>query len=372
MTRAEAAGIRLPALPDGLDTPALVVFVERVRANVERLQRELDGRGIRLRPHVKTHKSVRLARLQLEAGARGITVGTIGEAETFVAAGIGDVLIAYPVWAWGAKAPRIRALHEAAPELRIGVDSVAGAERLAAVVRGSARPLRVLVELDSGHHRTGVAGAEAALAVARAARVAGLDVEGVFTHGGHGYRPDEREQAAADEVAALVHAGAALEADGFEVRTRSAGSTPTMVLAASPGVTEIRAGTYALGDRQQLSLGAIAPDGIACVVAATVVSAATDRLVIDAGAKALTKDRADQLVGFGLLPGYPDLVIKRLSDYHGVVVGPAGAERPALGEVVAVVPNHICPVVDLCDAFVAVLGDGSIESWTVDARGRSG
>jgi len=283
------------------------------------------------------------------------------------------VFIAYPVWASAEKATRIAALHDATPDLRIGVDSAAGADALAAAVSGSRRRLRVLVELDSGHHRTGVEGAEAVLDVARAARDAGLDVEGVFTHGGHGYRPGEREHAARDEVETLAAAAAALEADGFEVGTRSAGSTPTMILAAATDqVDEIRAGTYALGDRQQLSLGAIEPDGIACAVAATVVSATEDRLVVDAGAKALTKDRADHLAGFGLVPAYPDLLIERLSDYHGVVVVPPGAPRPVLGEVVAVVPNHICPVVDLRDSFVAVLGDGTTENWPVDARGRSG
>jgi D-serine deaminase-like pyridoxal phosphate-dependent protein len=195
----------------------------------------------------------------------------------------------------------------------------------------------------------------------------------VFTHGGHGYRPGEREEAARDEVETLAAGAEALEADGFQVRTRSAGSTPTMTLAAVAGrVDEIRAGTYALGDRQQLRLGAIEPKGIACAVAATVVSATEDRLVIDAGAKTLTKDRAEHLGGFGLLPEYPDLLVERLSDYHGVVVVPPGAPRPVLGEVVAVVPNHICPVVDLRDGFVAVLEDGTPETWPVDARGRSG
>ena len=145
-----------------------------------------------------------------------------------------------------------------------------------------------------------------------------------------------------------------------------------MLSAAGGPVTEIRAGTYVYGDRQQWVLDVIPPDGCAVAVAATVVSAFDDRLVIDAGAKALTKDRADWLTGFGAIVGYPDLLIERVNDYHGVVSVPVGAGRPALGDVVAVIPNHVCPVIDLVDAIVAVDADGSTAEWPVDARGRSG
>ena len=373
MTQVETglAPIPVPALPHGIDTPAVVVDLARMEGNIARLQDELDRRGVALRPHAKTHKSVRVAQLQIRAGARGITVGTLGEAEVFAAAGLRDLFIAYPVWADGPKAGRLRDLHDAA-ELRVGVDSVAGAERLAAAVAGARQPLTVLVETDSGLHRTGVAAPAAAVDVAVAARRAGLVVAGVFTHGGHSYRPGERAAVAAQEVASLEAAAGALESAGIEVGTISAGSTPTMVEAATGRVNEIRAGTYVLGDRQQWVLGTIPPEGVAAFVAATVVSEAPGRVVLDAGAKALTKDRADWLDGFGLMPAYPDGVIERLNDYHGMTGFPAGARRPSLGEVVAVAPNHVCPVIDLFDDFWVVAGDGSAERWPVDARGRSG
>jgi D-serine deaminase-like pyridoxal phosphate-dependent protein len=358
-------------LPDGLDTPSLVVLVERVTDNLARLQADLDARGVALRPHVKTHKSVRIARLQVEAGARGLTVGTLGEAEAFALAGLRDLFLAYPVWAEGAKAARLRSLHDAV-DVAVGVESVAGATRLAAAVAGARRPLRVLVELDSGGHRTGVGTAQAGAEVARAARAAGLAVGGVFTHAGHAYRPGAAGAAALDEVTTLEAAADALGEAGIEVATLSAGSTPTMIRAATGRVTEIRAGTYALGDRQQWALGAIGQEGIAAVVAATVISASADRIVLDAGAKSLTKDRAPFLEGYGLLPAYPDAVVERLYDYHAVLGLPPGSGRPALGEIVAVVPNHVCPVVDLVSSFVAVLPDGRVEHWAVDARGRNG
>jgi D-serine deaminase-like pyridoxal phosphate-dependent protein len=365
-----AGATAVPPLPRDIETPAIVVDRSRLEGNIARLQAALDARGIPLRPHAKTHKSLEVARLQLAAGARGLTVGTLGEAETFAAAGIRDLFIAYPIWAEGRKGTRLRELHDMA-DIRVGADSVAGVDRLAAAVRGAARPLTVLIEIDPGLHRTGVV-PDAAGQVALAARGAGLRVAGVFAHGGHGYRMGGRDEAAADEVRTLEAAAAALEASGIEVETISAGSTPTMLGAATGRVNEIRAGTYVFGDRQQWALGAIPAEGIAAFVAATVVSVADDRVVLDAGAKALTKDRADYLEGFGLLPAYPDAVIERLSDYHGVVTFPRGGPRPQIGEVVLVAPNHICPVVDLFDRFLVVSAAGATETWRVDARGRSG
>lgn len=369
---AQAGDLVFPALPDGLDTPRVVVDLARVTANIGRLQGEMDRRGIALRPHAKTHKSVAIARRQIEAGATGITVGTLGEAEVFVGAGITDVFLAYPVWAVGPKALRLRAVHEAAARFRVGADSVGGVDHLAAAVAGTERPLTVLVEIDPGNHRTGLASPEAAVEVARAARGAGLIVEGVFSHGGHGYRIGSMASAGADEARSLGVAAEALRRDGFAIGTISAGSTPTMLSAATGAVNEMRAGTYVYGDRQQWALGAIGADGCAVAVAATVVSVHAERLVLDAGAKALTKDRADWLTGFGAIVGYPDLVIERVNDYHGVVAAPPGVDRPRLGQVVAVIPNHVCPVIDLVDRVVAVAADGSVEEWPVDARGRSG
>jgi D-serine deaminase-like pyridoxal phosphate-dependent protein len=362
-----------PTLPADLATPCLVVDLDIVERNLARLAGEVAERGVAIRPHVKTHKSVAIARMQLAAGAIGITVGTVGEAEVMAAGGIQDIFIAYPVWPDAARSARVADLHRACA-LSVGVDSAAAAERLARAVDGADRQLAVVIEVDSGNRRTGVAGPSDAAAVARAARSAGLDVVGVFTHGGHSYRdPDARMPAAADEIASLGAAADALRDAGFEVQRISAGSTPTGSMAAAGQVNEIRPGTYALGDRQQLVLGAVPADGLALVVAATVVSdAVPGQVVVDAGAKTLTKDRALFLDGFGLLPAYPDAVIERLADYHGMVAVPGGTATPAIGEIVAIVPNHVCPVVDLFNTFVATRGGAVVGIWPVDARGRSG
>lgn len=362
-----------PVIPSGVDTPALIVDLEVAGANMRRLVGHLAARGASLRPHIKTHKSVGIARLQLEGGARGITVGTLGEAEVFGEAGFDDIFLAYPLWAVGPKAARLRALFARTP-ISVGIDSVAGAERLAAALTGLGPPPRVLVEIDSGGRRTGVATPEVARKVAEAARDLGLEVAGVFTHGGHGYaNPEARAGAAADEVRMLGDAARAIREAGIPCSVVSAGSTPTMWEAAAGEVNEVRAGTYVLGDRQQATLGAIDLEDVALHVLSTVVSTAVSgQVVLDAGAKTLTKDRAPYLAGHGLLPAYPDAVIERVNDYHGIVRIPEGSRAPHLGEIVAIVPNHVCPVVDLFDAFTAVLPDGSLERWPVGARGRSG
>jgi D-serine deaminase-like pyridoxal phosphate-dependent protein len=362
-----------PRLPDDLETPCLVVDLDVAEANARRMADGAAARGVLLRPHIKTHKSVALARMQLDHGAAGITVGTLGEAEVMADGGIDDLFVGYPVWPAGSKAGRLRGLHERC-SLTVGVDSAEAAVLLADAIGDSpARPLRVLVEMDSGARRSGVAGPAEALAVATAAREAGLEVIGVFTHGGHGYRaPGAGPEAAADEIQVLGAAADALRTAGFDVQRVSAGSTPTGVHAAAGQVTEIRPGTYVLGDRQQFVLGAIPADGIALVVAATVVSTAVGgQVVLDAGAKTLTKDRAPFLDGFGVLPAYPSAVIERLFDYHAAVSIPEGSPAPRLGEVVAIVPNHVCPVVEQFDEFVVARKGVAEGRWPVDARGRS-
>jgi D-serine deaminase-like pyridoxal phosphate-dependent protein len=287
--------------------------------------------------------------------------------------GIDDIFIAYPLWAEGPKGERLAALHiRDGVRLSVGFDSLAGAERLAAAVRATGQPLRVLVEIDPGYGRTGAPAAKAG-ELAVAARELGLDVVGLFTHGGHAYRsPGAAESAAADEVEAISIAAEQLRTRGIEPQILSAGSTPTALGAATGPVTEIRAGTYLLGDRIEVALGGSPADGVAIAVASTVVSTGPDgHLVIDAGAKTLTKDMPEYLTGYGFLPAYPGLAIERLSDYHGVIKAPAGSPVPSIGEVVAVIPNHACPVVDLHDEFVAARGGVEIGRWPVDARGRS-
>jgi D-serine deaminase-like pyridoxal phosphate-dependent protein len=363
-----------PILPAGLDTPALVIDLDIVERNARRMAENVASRGIALRPHVKTHKSVALARIQLEAGASGVTVGTLGEAEVMAGGGVTDILLAYPIWVDEVKAARLRALHEReGVRLTVGVDSTAGAERLAAAVAGSTKPVGVMIEIDPHYQRTGVSPEDAGELGTAAARL-GLEVRGVFAHGGHAYRGREMvDGAASDELQAVTDARDSLAAAGFTDLTLSAGSTPTALLDLIAPINEVRPGTYLINDRIELYMGACGPNDIAMAVAATVVSDnIPGKFVINAGAKSLTKDLPPYLTGFGVIPAYPDGVIERVSDYHGEVRLSDGAPSPRLGDVVAVVPNHACPVIDLYDTFVATRSGTLVGEWPIDARGRRG
>ena len=357
-----------------LDTPLVIVDLDRVDANIERMAAAMRDRGIALRPHAKTHKSLAVARRQIAAGAVGLTVATIGEAEVFADGGIEDVFIAYPLYATGPKAERLRRLADRC-HLSVGVDSVEGVDRLAAALRGSTAAVTVLIEIDSGGRRSGVL-PEQAGSIANHASDAGLHVAGVFTHAGQAYGGPERGPSAADEeVTGLAAAAASLRAAGIEPRVVSAGSTPTAVRSARPPVTEERPGTYVFGDLQQSVLAgdpADATNAVALVVAATVVShGARDGFLVDAGAKILGKDAAPYVAGHGALLGYPDAVLARVNDHHGVAEVAQGSPRPAIGEVVWIVPNHVCPVVNLVDEMTVVQKGRIVDTWRVDARGRN-
>jgi D-serine deaminase-like pyridoxal phosphate-dependent protein len=360
------------SLPKEIDTPAVVVDLDVVEHNVATMAAEMARRGVRLRPHAKTHKSIPIARLQLEAGATGLTVGTLGEAEVFAAAGFDDIFIAYPIWASAGKGERIRSLAEAV-RLSIGVDSPEGATRLGEAVRGVAARPEILIEVDSGELRTGVTSAEAAVETAHAARAAGLFVRGVFTHGGHAYQsPAAAQTAAQDEITTLTAAAEALRAAGFEVHELSAGSTPTAMRSSVDGVTEERPGTYVFGDRQQVALGSVDPESVGLVVATTLVSRSVDgQVVIDAGTKALGRERTSLLEGIAAIPGLDGAVVDRAYDYHGIVALGDRA-RPSLGTILAVVPNHVCPVVNLANELVVTRAGSYIARWPVDARGLNG
>jgi D-serine deaminase-like pyridoxal phosphate-dependent protein len=340
-------------------TPRVIVDFGVVQANIERMAAFSRSSGIALRPHVKTHKSVALARMQAEAGAVGITVATIGEAEVFAAAGFDDVFIAYPLWIDESNAGRLGALADRI-RLRVGVASVGGARQLARHAPG----VEVAVEVDSGHHRTGVAAAEA-VEVAAAAAEAGLAVAGVFTFPGHGYRPGATGDAARQEGAALAEARASLEARGVEVRLVSGGSTPTAASTDASVLTEFRPGVYVFNDAQQVLLGSCEPADVALTVEATIVSATATHAVANAGSKMLSTDRQDWTDGYGRIAGHPDARVTALSEHHAAIVGAELRE----GDRIRILPNHVCNVVNLVDELW--VENGGVDRLPVDARGRN-
>jgi D-serine deaminase-like pyridoxal phosphate-dependent protein len=365
--------VDIPFDPDLIDdTPSVVIDLGRLRANVETAAQAAAAHGVRLRPHAKTHKMLEVAQLQLDAGAIGLQVAKLGEAEVFADGGVVDIFVGYPI----VGRAKLRRLTELAARCRISVavDSLAVAAPLSELARTWDQPLPVMLEVDTGGRRTGAASGEAAVDLARRIDdLEGLTLVGVFTHEGHVYAAgdsQERETVAREACAALVEAAELIRSRGIDVATVSVGSTPSFPFAvACPSITEARPGTYVFNDRLQLELGSATLDDVAAFVVATVVARpAPDRVVIDAGSKVLTSDPARD-GAHGALLGSGGAVVTRLSEEHGVVEVSAGSELE-VGQRVVVVPNHICPVINLADSVDVVEGGAVVDRWRVAARGR--
>lgn len=360
---------------DTIDTPALIVDLDRLEANIEAMADHARRGGVALRPHVKTHKSVAIARRQLDAGAAGLTVAKLDEVEALVDGGIDtSILLAYQIVA----APKLTRTIDLAARTRltVAVDSVDGARRLAAAASAAGMTLEVWLEIDSGLARCGVVPADAPALARVIADLDGLRLTGMFTHAGQSYgasSPAEVEAIAEAEARAVVDAAFATRAMGIDVETISAGSTPTArFLDGASGLTEIRPGTYVFYDALQVALGSAAPDQCALTVATTVISRpAPDRAVVDAGSKTFGLDKGAH--SSSLLDDYGTLVgaegtLNRLSEEHGTLDVPAGA-APAIGERLRFIPNHVCSTANLGRRFYGVRA-GVVEAIiTIDASG---
>jgi len=366
----------VPTVYPELDTPSLVIDLDVLERNIASMAETVRSAGVRLRPHTKTHKSPEIARMQVDAGATGITVAKLGEAEVMADAGFDDLLLAYPI-VGDAKLARLRALLERA-RVRTTLDSVDVAQGLGRVGRDLGRDVEVLVEVDTGMHRLGrPPGEPTAELVADVARVDGVEVVGLLTHAGHAYRStsaDELAAAAEREGLDLVETARLCAKDGIELREISVGSTPTARRAAAvDGVTEIRPGTYAFNDVQQMRLGVATEAECAARVLATVVSRIDDRFVIDGGSKVFSSDGDDgpPFPGRGVVPSRPALRIDFMSEEHAVGHLEPGDDDLRIGDRVEVVPLHVCSTVNLFDVAFGVRGGRVEREIAIAARGRS-
>ena len=343
-------------------TPYLAVDLDVLDRNVTRMATLARERGLAVRPHAKTHKCPQIARRQLDAGAVGLTVATVSEAELFAGA-CADLFIAYPLWVDEARGARLRALAERAT-VAIGVDSAESAQLTARHTGGA---VAVMVEVDSGHHRSGAQPAAAGEVAVAAAR-AGLEVRGLFTFPGHSYGPGMPKEAAAQEAAALAEAAGALRAAGLTANVLSGGSSPSAALT-DESLTEIRPGVYVFNDAQQVELDACGLADVALTAVATVVSRADDHIILDAGSKVLGADRPIWTTGFGRLPDWPEARVTALGEHHATVTVPAGTPLPGRGTVLRVMPNHVCSAANLADELVVLSGGTVVDRWPVAARG---
>jgi D-serine deaminase-like pyridoxal phosphate-dependent protein len=358
-----------PANPQEVETPVGYLDLDRVRANAGRVAEYAREHGLRWRPHIKTHKSTVVARIQLDAGARGLTVATPREAEV-MATVTSDLLLAYPP-VGRSKLDRLAALDPEV-ELKVALDSSVVLEGLARAGRAAGRTFGVLVEADVGLGRVGVQSPDAVVDLAKqAAGEEGVEFRGVLFYPGH-IRVEEARQAEpiADVATRLSRVLRALEAVGLPADIVSGGSTPTLWSSHHmAGITEIRSGSCIFFDREALELGVARREDLAYTVLATVVSTAVPgRAVVDAGSKALAKEgRGGD--GFGFLLDHPDVSVAGLSEEHGVLDLSHTEWRPAIGERVRIVPNHVCVSVNLQDALLAREGDGH-RILPLEGRGR--
>lgn len=352
-----------------LDTPHIMINLEQLQENIAEMAAFAVARGIKLRPHIKAHKIPEIARMQIAAGATGITVAKLGEAEVMFCAGINDILVAYPLIG-REKMCRARELLQRGCKLTLMVDSKLGAQSIDELNYPGG--IDVLVKVDSGLRRCGfLPGEDLDDFVFWLTTLKSLNFKGLLTHAGHVYgcSGSESVQTVGRQEGELMVASAKnLRDKGVAVQEVSIGSTPTVRWGgAVPGVTEIRPGNYVFNDATQVALGVARPEQCSLRVRSTVISRPTwDRAIIDAGAKVLALDQGAHgggaVRGFGLFEG-KDWTLTRLSEEHGVL---EGKKLPDIGKVIDIIPNHACPVLNLAD--VVHLNNGV--SWKVAARGK--
>jgi D-serine deaminase-like pyridoxal phosphate-dependent protein len=359
---------------ESLITPAALVDLDRMETNLDGMAAYAAGHGLALRPHTKTHKSPRLGREQMRRGAAGLTVATLTEAEA-MASVTDDLLLAHPPIG-ARKLERLLALPSHV-RVTVAVDSAEAIAGLAAAAQAAGRRIGVVIELDLGMRRVGVAAPPAAVELAGAAAdAAALEYRGVLFYPGHIREP------VADQGASLAQVGRelgahleALGAAGLAPSLVSGGSTPAAFGSHRiDGLTEMRPGTYIFNDRTTAVIGTCGWEACAYTILATVVSTAVPgQAVVDAGSKALSREelRAPDAIGFGALLDRPDVAVKAVSEEHGILDLSGTTWRPRIGERVRIVPNHVCVSVNLQPRVWGVRGEEIETTWPVVARGWS-
>ena len=356
---------------DEVETPVAILDLDRVEANLQRLQSYADSQRIALWPHTKTHKSPEIGLRQLALGAGGLTVAKTGEAEVFHEAGAPRILVHYPPLGTD-KWERLARFAAEGLELTVAVDSLTSAEGLAAALNRRGVTAELLVELDVGLHRTGQTSAAGALELARAlSTLPAVEVAGLSCYPGHAREDPDTIGPVVEAVDAMLRETRdAFTAAGIRCDRISGGSTPTRYATHTTCVNELRAGTYALLDRVD---AAAEPDlgleACALSVAVTVVSdSVRGQIVIDAGSKTFTSDPHPD-GGHGFVVGWPEARLHTLNEEHGYVDVRGFDERPRLGDRLQVIPNHACGCVNLHDGLLGVR-DGVVERVVlVAARG---
>lgn len=361
-----------------IDTPALLIDYDIMLKNISSMQQKADQFKVNLRPHTKTHKMPELAKLQIEAGAVGITVAKVGEAEVMAAQGLTDIFIANEIVGIS-KLERIRQLSRTI-RIRLGVDNKIQVDQLEQVFKDEPRPIEVLIELEVGDNRSGVVSDEQLVELVN--HIQGMSkvlLKGIFSHEGHSYRAQSAEDCrkiCLDSQAKTIRAAELVRKLGAEVDTVSIGSTPSLMHSEiSEGITEIRPGTYIFMDVGQ---GTAIADYSRCAatVLATITSMPTaERIVLDTGAKALTlQTRSGGIcatTGYGLVKNSANVRLSNLYDEHGLINDAQLRSEHNLGDKLEIIPNHICPACNLYDVAYLVSQGELMREIGVLGRGKT-
>lgn len=357
-----------------LDTPAVIVDLDILEANLKSLGSYCQRHGIGLRPHTKTHKIPAIAKMQIESGAHGITVAKIGEAEVMAGAGLKDILVAYPVLG-AAKLERLTKLaHDC--KITVSLDSLVAAQGLSEAASRAGCRVNLLVEFDAGMRRCGIQSVGEWVQLAQAVdRLPGVHFAGLMFYPGHIWDPPAEQGAALAQLSQMI-AGiqSELSKHGLACEVVSGGSTPTAYNSHQVrGLTEIRAGTYVFNDMNETRAGYSNISQCALRVVVTVVSnAVKGRAIIDGGSKTFSGDRliSGDKQGFGCVTEHPEVLFASMSEEHGHLDLGDSTWRPQIGEKLTVIPNHVCACVNMHDQ-IHYHRNGVVEgTWVVQGRGK--
>lgn len=354
-----------------LDTPCLLVDLDVLTPNIERIAQATDAAGLDLRPHIKAHKTPQVALMQVRAGAVGVTAAKVSEAEVFAAAGIDDIFVANQIIG-EPKLQRMTSLSRYVPRLAVAVDSLPGAQQLSKAFAAAGRTIDVILEVDSGAGRCGVPPEQLLELGDQVDDLSGLRIAGIFAYAGLAYQLRGREAFgayAAEEAAFLNEQAESLRRGGFAIRVVSGGCTPTAGLyKANCGLSELRPGTYCLNDRNQIDLGACTEAQVAATVLATMISV-SDRTICDAGTKALGTQVGNISDGFGWVWGDPEGVLYKLNDEHGYLDTGPMHEKPRIGDKLRIIPPRICTCLNLYNEMYVIYEGHVVDVWPIAARG---
>lgn len=359
-----------------MKTPYIIVQEKTLNKNIERMANIMKEHKVALRPHIKTHKIPEIALKQVKAGAVGITVATISEAEVMLENGVSDIFIAYPIVS-AEKAKKVCDLTKSAENIIVGVDSYEGIEVLNKVALEEEVTLKVRLEIDTGLNRTGVDPKQSVDYVKVIDHKKGLTFEGIYTFRGsvlNGEATKDTVSAGKDESKMMIDIANHIRENGYEVHSISVGSSPTAVSAATvSGVTEIRPGTYVFNDVMQALFEVCDWEDCATQVVVTVVSKHGNRIVVDGGSKTFATDVQPNnpplnIKGFGKVLLNNELEFNRMNEEHGVIIG--DVEDIQIGDQIRIIPNHICSTVNLHDYIYIESEDGKIVKQKVKARGK--